>query len=583
MYVVTVRDDALGYQADKLLESLVLLLLLFKADSLDQSLGLLSQVSRDKVHSGIDQSPESRFQASYKLGMINSLRRIVMLTSTSVYGRYFWNSSEVLFDALNEIGVPTAYDPNTGLVAGASFLPMDIDPATQERCTARRAYYDPYADRPNLWVTTGQTVTQILFAGRPSNAEASAPIVDDTSVGQGYSPGVASGIFGITTTLNATAIDPNSHSSKRGLWKRALDKLKRTIRRRQTVQSQPGLVATGVEYAAHAGAPRQTVSAKREVVVAAGALHSPQLLMLSGIGPAAALEDQGITVNADIPGVGKNLQDHGQVWAWYPYYNGSYANPTELLTDHDFATHAWDQYWTNRSGPLTTSAIAGVAFPSLPYIVNGSTDIANAALILGPQQYLPGGVDQTVRDGYARQYELLTGALQDVTRAAYELINANDGVLTVATMRPFSRGTITLRSARSFDPPIIDPRYGSNPIDVQVLQAALTFNCRLLYTESMSRLQPIQLFPPAEAPDAQIAQYINAKWQTEYHPAGTCAMSPIHLGGVVDSNLLVYGTMNLRVVDASIMPMLPAAHLQAVVYAVAEKVQATHVTELKHD
>lgn len=450
---------------------------------------------------------------------------------------------------------------------------MNIDPTSQERCTARRAYYDPYSSRPNLWVSTGQTVTQILFADRDANADASMPIFGDESVGQGDSPGVASGIFGFTTTLNATEIDASGQSHKRGAFGALWKKMKRRMRRRQAPQpSSSGLIATGVEFAVNAGAPRQTVSATREVIVAAGALHSPQLLMLSGIGPAAALEDHGITVNDDLPGVGNNLQDHGQVWAWYPYYNDSYSNPTQLFNDEDFAAHAWDEYWTNRTGPLTTSAIAGVAFPSLPYIVNGSTDIANAALALDSSAYLPPGLDQTVLDGYARQHELLIAALQDVTKAAYELINANDGVLTIATMRPFSRGTVTLSSPRPFDPPIIDPRYGSNPVDVQVLQAALAFNRRLLETESLSRLEPIQIFPPADAPPAQLAQYINQRWQTEYHPAGTCAMMPLELGGVVSPELLVYGTRNLRVVDASIMPMLPAAHLQAVVYGVAEKV-----------
>jgi len=79
------------------------------------------------------------------------------------YPAYFWNQSAALFGALNELGMPTAYDPNTGWIAGASFLPMDLDPGTEERSTARRAYYDPYVSRPNLWVSTGQTVTQILL------------------------------------------------------------------------------------------------------------------------------------------------------------------------------------------------------------------------------------------------------------------------------------------------------------------------------------------------------------------------------------------------------------------------------------
>lgn len=491
------------------------------------------------------------------------------------FPRYFWNSSAALFGALNEVGIPTAYDPNSGLVAGASFLPMDVDPESQERCTARRAYYDPIASRPNLWVSTGQTVTQVLFANREPNVEASTPVDGSTSNGQGNSPGIAAGIFGMLTTLNSTQISQSGQPRKRALLRGFWEGLKRALNRRQYVPEPGNLVATGVEYAANAGAPRRTVSASREVIIAAGAIHSPQLLMLSGIGPAPTLRVANIPINIDLPGVGSNLQDHGQVWAWYPYYNSSFPNPTELFTDEGFAAAAWDEYWANRSGPLTTSAIAGVAFPSLPYVVNGSTAIVDGVSAQAPQQYLPGGMDPTIVRGYTQQRELMISALQDVTRAAYELINANDGILTVATMRPFSRGSVTLQSPRPFDTPLIDPRYGSNPVDIEILQAALSMNERLLSTDSLAQLHPIQIFPAVGATDADVLAYINNRWQTEYHPTGTCAMMPPELGGVVSPELLVYGTRNLRVVDSSIMPMLPAAHLQAVVYGVAEKVRST--------
>ena len=157
-------------------------------------------------------------------------------------------------------------------------------------------------------------------------------------------------------------------------------------------------------------------------------------------------------------------------------------------------------------------------------------------------------------------------------RASYELINANDGVLTVANMRPFSRGTVTLNSSQAFDPPIIDPRYLSNPVDTEVLLAAIRFNQRLVTSSILTELDPVQTLPAANASDAELLEYIQGKLQTEYHPAGTCAMMPLELGGVVSPELLVYGTKNLRVVDSSVIPMLPAAHLQAVVYGVAEKV-----------
>ncbi|KAK5007243.1 hypothetical protein LTR39_005457 [Cryomyces antarcticus] len=138
-------------------------------------------------------------------------------------------------------------------------------------------------------------------------------------------------------------------------------------------------------------------------------------------------------------------------------------------------------------------------------------------------------------------------------------------------MRPFTRGTVQITSSEPLQPPAIDPRYGANPIDLQVLVAALKFNRRILATPSMLELQPAQFVPPVDANDDALMQIVKNGIRTEYHPAGTCAMLPLGLGGVVSPRLQVYGTQNLRIVDASIFPILPASHLQAVVYGVAEK------------
>ncbi|KAK5007605.1 hypothetical protein LTR28_005081, partial [Elasticomyces elasticus] len=187
-------------------------------------------------------------------------------------------------------------------------------------------------------------------------------------------------------------------------------------------------------------------------------------------------------------------------------------------------------------------------------------------------QYLAAEVGQTVIAGYNAQKTLLIEALLDKNRAAYEILNNNAGSLTVATMRPFSRGVVTIESSDPFTPPTIDPRYGSNPIDLQVLLAAILFNRRIIATSSMQELEPIERIPTAEADDNEILTLIKASIGTEFHPSGTCAMMPLEHGGVTRPDLMVYGTQNLRVVDSSILPLLPAAHLQAVIYAVAEKI-----------
>ena len=156
--------------------------------------------------------------------------------------------------------------------------------------------------------------------------------------------------------------------------------------------------------------------------------------------------------------------------------------------------------------------------------------------------------------------------------AAYEIINNNAGSLTVSVMHPLSRGTCYIASADPFDPPAIDPRWLTNPTDREVLIEALRFNRQILATPPMFELQAAQFVPPVNADDDALSQIINNGIRTEFHPSGTLAMLPLEQGGVVDSHLRVWGTQNLRVVDAGIFPLIPAAHLQAVVYGVAEKV-----------
>lgn len=519
----------------------------------------------------------------YSIGEDNSVHGYSGPVNVS-FPNYTWNASINLFNGLNELGVPTAYDPNAGDVAGASYMPFDLEPVTQTRKTARRAYFDGVVDRPNLWVATEQTVTQVLFNGAQGNPDASNPVTQEQPLGQGTSPGILGGIFGNGSVLNITSWPPDppsrNHPLKRRTFARTIwNELKRSLlyfRRQTSTPSGPSVTAAGVEFASNAQTQRQTVRARREVILAAGAIHTPQLLMLSGVGPAEQLQDFGIQTLLNLPGVGSNLQDHMQVWCWAPYHDPYTSNPTAMNTDQAFVNAAWNDYWTSGTGPFTSGAIAGVAFPSLPSITDDAASIASLAAAHPPAMYLTDSPDQTIIAGYSAQLSLLSAALQDSNRAVFELINANDGDLTVATMRPLSRGTLQLTSSQPFTPPLIDPRYGSNPIDIQVIQAAIAFNERLIATESMAPLAPEQLYPPANASSDDIVQYIRSKGQTEYHPSGTAAMMPLNLGGVVDPSLLVYGTTNLRVVDASILPLVPAAHLQAVVYGVAEKVRSGH-------
>ena len=223
-------------------------------------------------------------------------------------------------------------------------------------------------------------------------------------------------------------------------------------------------------------------------------------------------------------------------------------------------------------GPWTAGSPNGLAFPPLPLISNNSASILSNALNQDPSEYLVSGLDSTLIAGYIAQKASIIQRLGTTTSAAYEIINNNAGSLTVSVMHPLSRGTCYISSADPFEPPVIDPRWLTNPVDRQVLVEALLFNRQILATPPMLELQAAQFVPPMDADEEALNEVIDNGIRTEFHPSGTCAMLPLEQGGVVDSHLRVWGTQNLRVVDASIFPLVPAAHLQAVVYGVAEKV-----------
>ena len=227
---------------------------------------------------------------------------------------------------------------------------------------------------------------------------------------------------------------------------------------------------------------------------------------------------------------------------------------------------------TCRQGPYTAGAPDALAFNPLSLISDNAEAIIGNAGEQAPTDFLPPNLDPSIVDGYAAQKRSLVSRFGRDNVAAYEIINNNAGSLTVAVMHPFSRGTCYINSADPFQPPSIDPRWLSNPVDRQVLVEALLFNRRLLEQPSMQELKPTQFVPRPNADEAALNTVISGGLRTEFHPSGTLSMLPLEQGGVVDPHLIVYGTQNLRVVDASIYPLIPAAHLQAVVYGVAEKV-----------
>lgn len=188
-------------------------------------------------------------------------------------------------------------------------------------------------------------------------------------------------------------------------------------------------------------------------------------------------------------------------------------------------------------------------------------------------QHLTPGLDRTLIAGYEAQKRILVALISRDDVGAYEILNDNVGLLAVAAMHTLSRGSVHIQSKNSFDQPAIDPRYCSNPLDCQIIVEGLLFNNRIVKTTSMKILDIAPYYPFfQDATPETLMPAVQSGVRTEFHGTGTTSMLPLELGGVVDTHLRVYGTKNLRVVDAGVFPLVPAAHLQAPVYAVAEKV-----------
>jgi choline dehydrogenase len=296
--------------------------------------------------------------------------------------------------------------------------------------------------------------------------------------------------------------------------------------------------AVGVRYLLRG--VEETARAEGEVILAAGAIGSPQLLMLSGIGPADHLAEHGIGVVADSPGVGANLSDHPIVTAmWHtPKVTGLWekAGPKNLA-----------RWRMMHSGPLTTNVAEAGGFsrtdPSIP-----APDLQWHALPTPYQNF--GLTDPSIR------------ALS----------------LLITLVAVGSRGRITLRSADPRHKPAIDPAYLSDSADIEPLVRGIRLAREFAAAGPLAKICKGELAPgPDAVTDSELTEFVRRDITTLYHPVGTCAMggdsrlAASKLTSVVDTGLRVRGVDGLRVVDASVMPAVPRGNTNAPTIAIAER------------
>ncbi|KAJ4989715.1 GMC oxidoreductase [Stagonosporopsis vannaccii] len=408
---------------------------------------------------------------------------------------------KVIWEAFRTGGYPTPKEHASGDAVGATWIPTSLNPKTQTRSDARRAYYDSVKNRSNLKLITGVEANEVLFEGLTANG------------------------------VRFTNIDDKSVSK---------------------------------------------VYAKREVILAAGSIFTPKILQLSGIGPADVLKAAGVKVKKDLASVGANLQDHPNAELFFKTENLSTPNPL-YSSDPAQNASAWAQYHANLTGPVCQSHGSSLAFLSLQSVTSKYKSIVSSIRSQRSTDYLPAAYrsNSNLLRGFEAAKAITTELLSGTKAAAVEYPMNPFGLALTAVQRPLSRGYVTLDPKNPTGNPIVQFNTFQNPADKTMMIEAVKWLRRHWTSPVLARWSPVETVPgvAAQTDDDIIHALLEqeAITATFAHQSGTCAMLPEFYGGCVGSDLRVYGTSKLSVVDASIIPLIPATHLQATMYAVAEK------------
>jgi choline dehydrogenase len=280
------------------------------------------------------------------------------------------------------------------------------------------------------------------------------------------------------------------------------------------------------------------VDARRRVVLCAGAIGSPQLLLASGIGPARDLCELGIPRVADSPGVGANLQDH--FVTRFTFATKPAGTLNEIMANPVRTAMMGLQYLLAQSGPLNRSVTEATLFARTPH-ADDEPDV---------------------------QFHFTNF---HIDAASYRLPYEPGFMFSFNQCRPRSRGIIRLASSNMLDAPLIQPGYLSHPADRAVALGGARLGQRIRWTAPFADLITRSNFPDdVSCPDDELLDFIRANGTTVYHPGGTCRMG-IDAHAVVDARLAVRGVDALSVVDASVMPCLPSSNPQAATMMIAER------------
>ncbi|CAO1633866.1 unnamed protein product [Jaminaea pallidilutea] len=425
------------------------------------------------------------------------------------FPRYISKAVQNWIPALESLGLYRNDQPLTGNNTGASVQPSNINYRNSTRSYSATAYYVPNSARSNLAVLTNARVDKINWS--------------------------------------------NDNHGKRDSNKKA----------------------SGVTFTY--GGKSYTVCVKKEVIVSGGAVNSPQILELSGVGNPSILKKHGIDTVVANSNVGENLQDHTYSYNTYELKDG---NPTlDSLRWNTTFTNEQKQLYSQNKPSILDETVPAIGYLSLEKLFG--TDKAKAE-IQKAQKYV-----NSVNAPYKRTLQKQIELLQGDNPSSLEIINV-DGFFAgsgapesgknyitflSASQHLFARGTVHIKSKSAGDAPSIQPNYYNNHFDLDLSVAGLEYLRKIANTTQYSSYTSREVVPGSNVTSkADLTAFLKDKGTTtEYHPIGSCSMLPRNQGGVVDSDLVVYGTSNVRVIDASIMPLHTSAHIQRAVYGIAER------------
>ncbi|KAI4718677.1 alcohol oxidase [Aureobasidium sp. EXF-10727] len=328
------------------------------------------------------------------------------------------------------------------------------------------------------------------------------------------------------------------------------------------IDAKPGCVlsADGVYYQASRDSERLFVKAAREVLLAAGSMQSPQLLELSGVGDPAILDKAGVPVQKSLMGVGKNLQEQTKNTI-------TYAPKSDDLEG---------------SGPSSA-----IAFPNVHQLLGNMSSAVQAETLASLASYAANLEAQGLVANATATHEIINYQVTNLfnqSEAAAEIFftlasKIDSAPATVGAdvwnLIPLARGTVHISSNNSFDLPTVEPSYFKHPLDLRLQTLATKQAAQVYSTAPLADMIEKRVLPASELGSYDAWEgFVKNTFTSVWHPISTLSMMKEAMGGVVDNKLKVYGLANVRVVDASVLPVQLSAHLSSSLYGIAERAAA---------